>query len=88
MERRDRERRDPAPAGPEILDVRGLLCPIPVLRTAQRMRELPPGARLEVVGDDPAIVEDMPVWCERTGHPLVMLERNGDLVRCVVEKKG
>ena len=83
------ERRDPAPPPAiETLDVRGLLCPIPVLRTAQRMRGLPPGARLEVVGDDPAIVEDMPVWCERTGHRLLRLDRDGDVVRCVVEKSG
>jgi tRNA 2-thiouridine synthesizing protein A len=72
----------------ELLDVRGLLCPIPVIRTAARMRDFPPGARLEVVGDDPAISEDMPVWCERTGNALISIERDGALVRCVVEKRG
>ena len=70
----------------ESLDVRGLLCPIPILRTAQRMRDMPAGARLEVVGDDPGIVEDMPVWCEETGNRLVEMERTGELVRCLVEK--
>ena len=68
------------------LDVRGLLCPIPILRTAQRMRTMTAGARLEVVGDDPGIVEDMPVWCEETGNRLLGLQREGDLVTCVVEK--
>ena len=72
----------------ESLDVRGLLCPIPILRTAQRIRDLPAGARLEVVGDDPGIVEDMPVWCEETGNRLVEMERTGELVRCLVEKAG
>lgn len=71
---------------PETLDVRGLLCPIPILRTASRMRGLPPGARLEVVGDDLGIVEDMPVWCEETGNRLLGLEREGTLVRCLIEK--
>ena len=70
----------------ESLDVRGLLCPIPILRTAQRLRDLPAGTRLEVVGDDPGIVEDMPVWCEETGNRLVELVRDGELVRCLVEK--
>jgi tRNA 2-thiouridine synthesizing protein A len=72
----------------ELLDVRGLLCPIPILRTAKRMRELPAGACLEVLGDDPAIVEDMPAWCAETGHALLGLERDGELVRCLVEKAG
>jgi len=66
--------------------VRGLLCPIPVLRTAQRLRGMTAGERLEVVGDDLGIVEDMPVWCEETGNRLVTLEREGEVVRCVVEK--
>jgi TusA-related sulfurtransferase len=49
---------------------------------------LPAGARLEVVGDDPGIVEDMPVWCEETGNRLVEMQRTGELVRCLVEKAG
>lgn len=52
------------------------------------MRDLPAGTRLEVVGDDPGIVEDMPVWCEETGNRLVGLEREGELIRCLVEKAG
>jgi tRNA 2-thiouridine synthesizing protein A len=72
----------------QSLDVRGLLCPIPILRTAQRISDLPAGARLEVVGDDPGIVEDMPVWCEETGNRLVEMQRTGELVRCLVEKAG
>ena len=90
MERGDEESQRSRPQQPaaaaERLDVRGLLCPIPVIRTAQRMRDLPAGARLEVVGDDPAIVEDMPVWCERSGNRLIGLEREGELVKCVVQK--
>ena len=38
------------------------------------MRKLQPGDLLEVVGDDPAIREDMPIWCERAGHRLVEME--------------
>ena len=75
-------------ASVESLDVRGLLCPIPILRTAQRMREMATGDRLEVVGDDLGIVEDMPVWCEETGNPLIALGREGERVRCVVERGG
>lgn len=66
--------------------MRGMLCPVPILLTARRFQELDCGARLEVVGDDPGIVEDMPVWCEETRNRLLSLERDGELVRCVVEK--
>ena len=68
------------------LDTRGTFCPIPILLTARRMKTLSAGEQLEVVGDDPGIVEDMPVWCEETGNRLCEMERKGQEVRCVVEK--
>ena len=42
------------------------------------MRKLQPGDLLEILGDDPGIREDMPVWCERAGHRLLeMKEEEG-----------
>jgi tRNA 2-thiouridine synthesizing protein A len=69
------------------LDVTGALCPLPILLSAREMRKLQPGDLLEVVGDDPGIREDMPVWCERAGHRLVeMEEEEGRRIRSLVEK--
>lgn len=69
------------------LDVTGALCPLPILLAAREMRKLQPGDLLEVVGDDPGILEDMPVWCERAGHRLVeMTEEAGGRIRSLVEK--
>jgi len=68
------------------LDVTGLFCPLPILLAAREMRKLQPGDRLEVVGDDPGILEDMPVWCERAGHRLVEMEEEEGKIRSLVEK--
>jgi tRNA 2-thiouridine synthesizing protein A len=68
------------------LDVTGLFCPLPILFAAKEMRKLQPGDRLEVLGDDPGIREDMPVWCERAGHRLLEMEEEGGLIRSLVEK--
>jgi tRNA 2-thiouridine synthesizing protein A len=69
------------------LDVTGLFCPLPILFAAKEMRKLQPGDRLEVLGDDPGILEDMPVWCERAGHHLLEIEkREAGLIRSLVEK--
>ncbi len=68
------------------LDVIGLFCPLPILLAAREMRKLQPGDLLEVVGDDPAIREDMPVWCERAGHRLVEMEDEEGKIRSLVEK--
>ena len=68
------------------LDVLGLFCPLPILLAAREMKRLQPGDLLEVVGDDPGILEDMPVWCERAGHRLVEMEDEEGVVRSLVEK--
>ena len=69
------------------LDVTGALCPLPILLAAREMRKLQPGDLLEVVGDDPGIREDMPVWCERAGHRLLeMAEGEYGRIRSLVEK--
>src|SRR5690242_447771 len=44
------------------LDVTGTFCPLPILLSAREMRKLQPGDQLEILGDDPGILEDMPVW--------------------------
>ena len=55
----------------DVVDARGLRCPVPVLRARERLGLLPPGAVLELIGDDPLITLDVPAFCAREGHELV-----------------
>ena len=74
-------------ANRHFLDVTGTLCPLPILLAAREMRKLQTGDLLEVLGDDPGIREDMPVWCERAGHRLLELkEEERGRLRSLVEK--
>jgi tRNA 2-thiouridine synthesizing protein A len=50
------------------LDCRGQRCPLPVITMAKRLTELPVGARLRVLADDPAAATDIPAWCRMRGH--------------------
>ena len=52
----------------EILDVRGLLCPIPVIRTQQKVVELDSDRVLTILATDPGVLEDIPTWCRIHGH--------------------
>lgn len=52
----------------ERLDVRRLLCPMPVIRVQDRIRSLSPGDILEAVCTDPGVVNDIPAWCRLNGH--------------------
>lgn len=58
------------------LDARGLLCPMPVIRTQQRVATLVPGDELEIVATDPGVLHDIPAWCRVHGHELLGTERH------------
>jgi len=53
------------------LDARGLLCPIPVIRTQDRVKQLAPGMMLDVLATDPGVLHDIPAWCRVHGHEVL-----------------
>lgn len=63
------------------LDARRLLCPLPVIRTEQRVAQLAAGDTLNIVCTDPGALYDVPAWCRMHGHELVSTEQaeNGEV---------
>jgi tRNA 2-thiouridine synthesizing protein A len=55
-------------SGPETIDCLGQRCPLPVIALARRLPELPVGAVLRVLADDPAAAVDIPAWCRMRGQ--------------------
>ena len=51
-----------------VVDARNLLCPLPVIRTQDRIAKLQPGDALQVLCTDPGVVHDIPAWCRVHGH--------------------
>ncbi len=51
-----------------FLDTRRLLCPLPVIRTQEKVKKLNNGDILEVIGTDLGILHDIPAWCRINGH--------------------
>ncbi|MEW6427712.1 MAG: sulfurtransferase TusA family protein [Thermodesulfobacteriota bacterium] len=52
----------------EVLDAKGLSCPMPLLRTKKAINNISSGQVLEIQGTDPGSKNDLPGWCERSGH--------------------
>lgn len=67
------------------LDARNIMCPLPVIRTQDRVAQLSPGDVLEVVCTDPGALNDIPAWCRINGHRILAAEDAGDTVKVVVE---
>ncbi|WP_341678440.1 sulfurtransferase TusA family protein [Niveibacterium sp. SC-1] len=70
------------------LDVRGLKCPLPILRAKKALAEVDTGALLKVVATDPGSVKDFQAFCRQTGHELVShAEREGPEFEFLIRHK-
>ncbi len=65
---------------PDVVhDVVGTFCPIPIAETSKVMKTMKVGEVLELIADDPGVVEDIPAWCRSTGQEfLSMYEEDGE----------
>jgi len=64
----------------QALDARGLLCPMPVIKTAKAMKELAPGEVLKLTATDRGSIADIPAWAESTGNEVIEWHEEGDAI--------
>ncbi|OUS06738.1 hypothetical protein A9Q81_02320 [Gammaproteobacteria bacterium 42_54_T18] len=67
------------------LDTQGLLCPMPVIKTQNKIKELAIGDTLEVVASDPGVMHDIPAWCRINGHTIVESSKEDRLCTILIE---
>lgn len=58
-----------------VLDLKGLKCPLPVLKSRKAMASLSSGALVRVLTTDPLAGLDIPHFCHEDGHALIAQER-------------
>jgi tRNA 2-thiouridine synthesizing protein A len=68
------------------LDLKGLNCPLPIVKTAQAIKELGPGEVIEVLATDPGSVPDFNAWSTSTGNELVEHTEEDGIYRFLVRK--
>jgi tRNA 2-thiouridine synthesizing protein A len=70
------------------LDATGLLCPLPVIRTQDRVATLRQGDVLSVHCTDPGALLDIPAWCRIHGHELLSTqESEEEVLICIRVRK-
>lgn len=61
----------------QVLDAKGLNCPLPILKAKKALKEVPTGGTLEVQATDPGAVKDFEAFCRATGNELVESRTDG-----------
>ena len=67
------------------LDARRLLCPMPVIRTQNKVSELQVGDTLEVICTDPGALYDIPAWCRINGHKILDKKKQNNEIIVIVQ---
>jgi tRNA 2-thiouridine synthesizing protein A len=70
----------------ETLDCVGLYCPMPIVKTSQKIKQMKTGQILEVIADDKGIKQDMPAWCQTTGNECLGIEEKAGEIKVYVKK--
>ena len=70
-----------------VLDVKGLACPLPVLRANRELRGMAPGERLRVLATDKAAIGDFRAYCQETGHALLAWSEDGDTLSFLIRRR-
>jgi tRNA 2-thiouridine synthesizing protein A len=71
----------------KTLDLKGLSCPLPIVKTAQAMKEITSGDLVEAVATDPGSLADFAAWAKTTGNELVEQTTEDGVFRFVIRKK-
>jgi TusA-related sulfurtransferase len=69
-----------------LIDTVGRFCPVPIIETANRMKEMKPGETLTIISDDPGIKNDMPNWCSMTGNEFLGVSESDGEIRVMIRK--
>ncbi len=69
------------------VDAIGLFCPMPVVKLKLELERLKLDQVVELLGDDPGMVKDLPAWCKESENTLLSLEENSQGLFVVYVKK-
>jgi tRNA 2-thiouridine synthesizing protein A len=71
-----------------LLDVKGMTCPLPVLRANRVLRGMAPGTRLRVLATDRAAVGDFQAFCQETGHALLACSEEAGIFSFLIRRRA
>ena len=69
------------------LDLSGLNCPLPVLKTKKFLSQLESGEQVSILTTDPASLNDLKEFCQKTGNKLVSQEQSETLITTIIERR-
>ena len=72
----------------QVLDAKGLNCPLPILKAKEALKDLPAGVTLRVLATDPGSVADFQAFCRTTGNELLESKQDGETYNFLIKRNA
>ena len=70
----------------KTFDLKGLSCPMPVVKISKGIKEVEVGEVIEAETTDPGSLTDIPAWGRTTGHDIIETNQDGDVIRFLIRR--
>lgn len=71
----------------KVMDLKGMPCPMPVVKVSKGIKEIEVGQVLEAHSTDPGSLTDLPAWARTSGNEILKTEEEGNLIKFFIQRK-
>jgi tRNA 2-thiouridine synthesizing protein A len=71
----------------KVMDLKGLACPMPVVKVSKGIKEVEVGQVIEAETTDPGSLADFPAWAKTSGNEIVKTDQSGDVIKFYIKRK-
>jgi len=72
----------------KVMDLKGLPCPMPVVKVSKGIKDIEVGQVLEATSTDPGSLTDFPSWARTSGNEILKTEQDGDVIRFYIKRNA
>lgn len=72
----------------KVMDLKGLPCPMPVVKVSKGIKEVEIGQVVEAISTDPGSLTDFPAWARTSGNEIIKTEQDGDQIKFYIKRNA
>ena len=72
----------------KTLDLKGLACPMPVVKVSKGIKDVEVGDVIEAISTDPGSLTDIPAWARTTGNEVIKTEQDDKVIRFYIKRNA
>ena len=72
----------------KVMDLKGLPCPMPVVKVSKGIKEVEIGQVIEAISSDPGSLSDFPAWARTSGNEILKTEQDGESIRFYIKRNA